>query len=188
MGLGSPVPSEFFSSRIRHRNALTEKAWKDVVQGPDSRDFKISLWRGVTTATWGENHFRWSHHPTCDAAFSPAVALFFGRWNKSRTKRLLTHARAGSVHNAAYTAISGKVVGKSAREYPERYCGLLRVHCFSKKCERMAREAMDVCLRVLKESSKSRFDSYSVRNSVLIISHITFWDCRVHIFSDNVSR
>ena len=51
----------------------------------------------------------------------------------------------------------------------------------------MAREAMDLCLRVLKESSKSRFDSYSVRNSVLIISHITFRDCRVHIFSDNLS-
>ena len=47
---------------------------------------------------------------------------------------------------------------------------------------------MDVCLRELKESSKSRFDSYSVRNSVLIISHITFRDCRVHIFSDNLSR
>ena len=31
---------------------------------------------------------------------------------------------------------------------------------------------MDVCLRLLKESNKSRFDSYSVRNSVLIISHI----------------
>ena len=41
---------------------------------------------------------------------------------------------------------------------------------------------MDVCLRVLKESNKSRFDSYSVRNSVLIKSHITFRDCRVHIF------
>ena len=148
MGLGSPVPSEFFSSRIRHRNALTEKAWKDVVQGPDSRDFKISLWRGVTTATWGENHFRWRHHPTCDAAFSPAVALFCGRWNKSRTKRLLTNARAGSVHNAAYIAISGKVMGKSAREYPERYCGLLWVHCFSKKFERMTREAMDVAAKV----------------------------------------
>ena len=47
---------------------------------------------------------------------------------------------------------------------------------------------MDVCLRLLKESSKGRFDSYSVRNSVLIISHITFRDCRVHIFSDNLSR
>ena len=35
-------------------------------------------------------------------------------------------------------------------------------------------------------SNKSRFNSYSVRNSVLIISHITFRDCRVHIFSDNL--
>ena len=52
----------------------------------------------------------------------------------------------------------------------------------------MAREAMDVCLRELKESNKSRFDSYSVKNSVLIISHITFRDCRVHFFSDNFSR
>ena len=31
---------------------------------------------------------------------------------------------------------------------------------------------MDVCLPVLKESKKSRFDSYNVRNSVLFISHI----------------
>ena len=48
--------------------------------------------------------------------------------------------------------------------------------------ERMAREAMDICLRVLKESNKSRFDSYSARNSELIVAHINFWDCRVHIF------
>ena len=47
---------------------------------------------------------------------------------------------------------------------------------------------MDLCLRVLKEKNKSRFDSYSVRNSVLFISHITFRDCRVHIFFDNLSR
>ena len=49
---------------------------------------------------------------------------------------------------------------------------------------------MGLCLRVLKESNKSRFDSYSVRNSVLNIriSHITFRDCRVHIFSDKLSR
>ena len=39
-----------------------------------------------------------------------------------------------------------------------------------------------------KESKKSRFDSCSVRNSVLIISHITFRDCRVHISSDNLSQ
>ena len=41
---------------------------------------------------------------------------------------------------------------------------------------------MDICLRVLKESKRSRLDSWSVRNSILIISHITFRDCRVHIF------
>ena len=52
----------------------------------------------------------------------------------------------------------------------------------------MAGEALDICLRVLKESNKSRFNSYSVRNSVLIISHITFRDCRVHMFSDNFSQ
>ena len=37
----------------------------------------------------------------------------------------------------------------------------------------MPQQAMDVCLRVLKESNKSRFDSYNIRNSVLSISHIT---------------
>ena len=41
---------------------------------------------------------------------------------------------------------------------------------------------MDICLCMLKESNESRFDSYSVRNNVLHISHITFWDCRVHNF------
>ena len=41
---------------------------------------------------------------------------------------------------------------------------------------------MDECLLVLKESVKGRFDSYSVMNSVLIISPITFRDCLVHIF------
>ena len=85
-----------------------------------------------------------------------------------------------------YTAISGKVVGKSARDHPERYCGWFCVHpSSSRKFERVAREAMDVCLRVLKKRSKGiRFNNYSVRNSALIISHITFQDCRV---PDNLS-
>ena len=52
----------------------------------------------------------------------------------------------------------------------------------------MAREAIDVCLQMLKESNNRRFDSYSARNSVLIISHITSRDSGVHIFSDNLSR
>ena len=52
----------------------------------------------------------------------------------------------------------------------------------------MAHEAVDVCLRVLKESNKRNLDSYSVKNGVLIISHITFRDCRGHILADNLSR
>ena len=42
---------------------------------------------------------------------------------------------------------------------------------------------MDICLPVLKESNKSRFESNSVKNSVSNISHITFQGCRVHIFT-----
>ena len=68
---------------------------------------------------------------------------------------------------------------KKARDNPDRYCGWFWVPFPSKKFGRMAGEAMDVCLRVLKESNKSRFDSYSVRKSVLIISHR---DCQVHFF------
>ena len=52
----------------------------------------------------------------------------------------------------------------------------------------MAQEAVDVCLRVLEKSNKRRFDNYTVRNSVLVISHITSRDCRVHISADNLSR
>ena len=69
-----------------------------------------------------------------------------------------------------YTAVSRKVVGKSARDNPERYCGWFLVHCFSKKFQRMVRKVMDICLLVLKKSNKSRFDSYSVRNKC--IEHI----------------
>ena len=45
---------------------------------------------------------------------------------------------------------------------------------------------MEIYLRVLNESNKSRFNSYSVRNSVLIISHITFLDFRMHTASEIV--
>ena len=61
------------------------------------------------------------------------------------------------------------------------------MHCSSKKIERIAREATDICLRVLRKATKVGSKATVVRNSVLIISHITFRDCRVHIFSDNLS-
>ena len=53
---------------------------------------------------------------------------------------------------------------------------------FFKEIYKNGREVMDVCLRVLKKSNKSRFDSYNAKNGVLIISHVTFRDCRVHMF------
>ena len=84
---------------------------------------------------------------------------------------------------AIHRAISRKVVGKSPRDDPEGYSGWFRLHCSSKKLERRAWEATDLSLQVLKESNKSRFDSYRVRNSVLIIFHITVWDCPEHFFT-----
>ena len=68
---------------------------------------------------------------------------------------------------------SRKVVGKSARDNPERYCGWFLVDCFSNKFERMARESMDVRLRGLKQSNKTRFDSYSVKKKC--IDHIPYY-------------
>ena len=60
-----------------------------------------------------------------------------------------------------FTAVSRKVVGKSASDNPERYCGWFCLPCSPKKIERMARKAKGICSRVLMESNKSRFDSYS---------------------------
>ena len=47
---------------------------------------------------------------------------------------------------------------------------------------------MGLCLQVFKENNKSIVDSDSVRDSVLIISHITFRDCRVQFFPANLFR
>ena len=72
-----------------------------------------------------------------------------------------------------YTAIPRKVVGTK--------------DIFREICKN-GTTRQDVCLRVQSESDKSRFDSYSVKKSVLIISQIKFRDCRVHFLSDNLSR
>ena len=70
-----------------------------------------------------------------------------------------------------FTAISRKVFGKSAPDNPYRYCRWFWVCCSSKKFERMARGAMDVCLRVLKESNKRNFDSYCLEQCIDHIPH-----------------
>ena len=73
---------------------------------------------------------------------------------------------------------------------PKGIVGGFEFTVVQRNLKELARKAMKMCLRVLTESNKSRFDSTAtvVRNSVSIISHITFRDCRVHILSDNPSR
>ena len=82
-----------------------------------------------------------------------------------------------------YTAVSRKVVGESARDNPERYCGWFCLPCSPKKFERMAREATDICWRVLMESNNSRFDSYSREEQCIDhIPHFLSGLSRAHFF------
>ena len=76
---------------------------------------------------------------------------------------------------------------RGARNRSERYRGWFSIHCSSKKFERMAREAMEIRLCVLKESSKSRLDSYSCQEQC--IDHIPFYISGLSCahFSDNLS-
>ena len=48
--------------------------------------------------------------------------------------------------------------------------------CSSKKFEKIPREATDICLRVLKESNKTVFDSYSRQEQC--INHIPYYGFR----------
>jgi len=60
-----------------------------------------------------------------------------------------------------YTAVSRKVVGKSARDNPEGIVGGFEFTVLQRNLKELARKAMKMCLRVLTERNKSRFDSYS---------------------------
>ena len=59
---------------------------------------------------------------------------------------------------------------------PKGIVGGFEFAVLQRNFERLAGEAMNVCLRVLKESNKSRFDSYSVR------IHITFRNVACRFF------
>ena len=86
-----------------------------------------------------------------------------------------------------YTVILRKVVRKSARDNPKGCSEWFWVYCSSKKFERMALEPMDICLGLLKESSKSKFDSYSRQEQC--IDHIPYYLLglsRTHFFGKPV--
>ena len=99
----------------------------------------------------------------------------------------------GIINVRSYNAVWRKVDGtKRTRQSRKALWVVLNSRLLgfsiSAKSEKKARDAMDVCLQVPKESNKSRFDSYSVRNSVLIISQISRnsfrqWQARGHLFS-----
>ena len=87
-----------------------------------------------------------------------------------------------------FTAIFGKVVGENARDNPERHCGWF-FYCSSKKFERMAQEPMDLCLRVLKESSKIKVRQLQCQEQC--IGHIPFYLSglsRAHFFRQRFSK
>ena len=74
-----------------------------------------------------------------------------------------------------YSYFEKGVLGKGAHDWSPKALWVVLSAMSLHKFERMVREAVDICLWVLKESNKSRFNTYSVGNS-------TSRDCRVHIF------
>ena len=132
---------------------------------------------------WNTNEI--PNHSTLIFFFSERVDLLCNHSNGD----LFTSRESSPGVSLVFTAISRKVVGKSARDNPERYCGWLWGHCSSKKFERMVREATDICLRVLKESNKSRFDSFSRYEQC--IDHIPYYLSglsRAHFFRQPFSK
>ena len=92
-----------------------------------------------------------------------------------------TNMLSAKMHSA-YTALWRKAVGKKVlATIPKGIVGDFEFTVFKGIWKNMVLEPMDVCFRVLKESNKRRFDSYIVENC-------NFRDCRVHIFSDSLSR
>ena len=86
-----------------------------------------------------------------------------------------------------FTAISRKVVGKS-RQSPKVLWVVWSALFFKEIWKNVTG-----CLRCYvcdywRKATKAGSTAAVASNSVLIISHITFRDCRVHIFSDNLSR
>ena len=116
--------------------------------------------------------FRWSDHINY-CTFENKLVLLFSTL---------------PMHMTWYTAISRKVVGKVLATIPKGIVGgfeLLTV--FQRNLKERHAKAMDICLRVLKESNKSRFDSYSRQEQC--IDHIQYFLSglsRAH-FSDNLS-
>ena len=88
-----------------------------------------------------------------------------------------------------FTVISRNVVGKKVHvTIPKGIVGGFEFTVFQRNLkEWQERPWIHVC-ECYRKATKLGSTGTVVRNNVLTISHITFQDCRVHIFSDNLSR
>ena len=88
-----------------------------------------------------------------------------------------------------FTAISRNIVGKNVHAtIPKGIVGGFEFTVFQRNLkEWQERPWIHVC-ECYRKATKLGSTGTVVRNNVLTISYITFQDCRVHIFSDNLSR
>ena len=75
---------------------------------------------------------------------------------------------------------------KCTRKFPKGIVGGFEFNVIQRNLKEWHKRPWK-CLRLLKEATKEGSTDYTARNRVLIISNITFQDCRVHIFSDMLS-
>ena len=125
----------------------------------DTKEDKKMIWTLVFSAlTWT------SYQPAlCVCKMYQKASKFLGSVSTGTVLLLILLACGAHVLVHIHVPILRKVVRKSACDKHKRYRGWFWVHCSSEKFKRMAWEAMDICLWVLKEGNKSS------RNSVLII-------------------
>ena len=98
----------------------------------------------------------------------PFVISWFHR-SQDRLKPLSIHQQRKITSSLYSHCEKGRKTG--TRQFAPT-CGWFWLHLFSKKFERTAREAMDACLRVLKESNKSRLDRWQCQEQC--IHHIPY--------------
>ena len=88
-----------------------------------------------------------------------------------------------------YTAISERLQEKVHATISKGILGGFEFTVLQRNLKELARKAMEMCLRVLKESNKSRFDSYSPQEQR--IDHIPYYLSglsRAHFFRQPFSK
>ena len=87
-----------------------------------------------------------------------------------------------------YTAISRKVVAKVNATIPKSIVSGFEFTLLQRNLKEWHERPWTYVSECKRKATKVGLKATVSGNSVLIISHSTFRDCRVHIFSDNLSR